>query len=86
MDEKCVLGQPHHYVGKAVTYNIEALEVILDQHAYMWLAVRNLYHLFDTELTNPYPILIMPSAGLGSEKYQFKSHWFDSTRVWKCEV
>ena len=29
------------------------------------------------------PVLIMPSAKRGSDKYQFKSHWFDSTRVRK---
>ena len=28
-----------------------------------------------------YPILIMPSARLGSNKYQSKSHYFDLTRV-----
>ena len=27
------------------------------------------------------PILIMKSARLGSDNYQFKSNWFDSTRV-----
>ena len=27
-----------------------------------------------------------PSAQLGSDKYQFFSHWFDSTRVRTCEV
>ena len=32
-------------------------------------------------LTNPCPILKMLSAWLGSDKYQFDSHWFDSTRV-----
>ena len=29
------------------------------------------------------PILIMLSARLGSDKYQFEGHWFDSTRVRK---
>ena len=37
----------------------------------------------DSELTSPCPILIMPSIRLGSDKYQFKSHWFDSTKVRK---
>ena len=37
-------------------------------------------HYPGTEPTSPCPILIMPSARLGSDKYQFKSHWFDSTR------
>ena len=45
-----------------------------------------LYHTksyyLDTEPTSPCPILIMPSTWLGSDKYQFLSHWLDSTRVW----
>ena len=40
-------------------------------------------HYPDTERTSPCLILIMPSAGLGSNKYQFYSHWFDSTRIRK---
>ena len=36
-------------------------------------------HYPDTEVTNPFPILLMPSARLGSDKYQFESNWFDST-------
>ena len=28
----------------------------------------------------------MLSARLGSDKYQFYSHWFDSARIRKCEV
>ena len=35
----------------------------------------------DTEPTIPCPILIMPSAWLGSVKNKLLSHWFDSTRV-----
>ena len=35
----------------------------------------------DTEPTSPCHILIMSSAWLGSDEYQFSSHWFDSTRV-----
>ena len=31
--------------------------------------------------TSPCPVLIMHSAWLGSDKYQFESHRFDSTRV-----
>ena len=38
-------------------------------------------HYPDTEPTSLCPILIMPSAWLGTGKYQFKSHWFDSTGV-----
>ena len=37
-------------------------------------------HYPDTEPTSPCPILIMPSARLGSDRYQFKCFWFDSTR------
>ena len=37
-------------------------------------------HYPTTEQTSPCPMLIMPSAGLGSDKYQFKGFWFDSTR------
>ena len=40
-----------------------------------------------TEPTSPCYILIMPSDWLlRSDKYQFFSHWFDSTRVWIHEV
>ena len=43
----------------------------------------NLYptqsHYPDTEPTNPFPILIMLGAWLESDKYQFQSHWIDSS-------
>ena len=42
-------------------------------------------HYPDNEPTSPCPILIMLSDTLGSEKYQFFSHWFDSTRVRKLQ-
>ena len=45
-----------------------------------WLDIP-LSHYPDTEPTSPYHILIMPSTWLRSDKYQFKSHWFDSTMV-----
>ena len=39
-------------------------------------------HYPDTEPTSPCSILIMRGTRLGSNKYQFKSHWwFDSSRV-----
>ena len=38
------------------------------------------------EKTSPCPIIILPGARLGSDKYQFKSYWFDSTRIRKCVV
>ena len=38
-------------------------------------------HYPDTEPSSPCPFLIMPSARLGSDKHQFSSHSFDSTRV-----
>ena len=38
-------------------------------------------HYPDTEPTTRYIIRIMPSAWLGSHKYSFLRHWFDSTRV-----
>ena len=43
-------------------------------------------HYPDTEPTSLFPNLIMPSIGLWSHKYQFLSHWFDSTRVPNHEV
>ena len=43
-------------------------------------------HYLDTEPTSPYTILLIPNAWLGSDKYEFKNHWFDSTRVRTCEV
>ena len=36
--------------------------------------------------TDPCPILVMPSARPGSDKYEFLSHWFDSTRARTHEV
>ena len=41
---------------------------------------------YRTEPTSPCPILMMPDARLGSDKYQFKSHWFNLTRVWTRKV
>ena len=38
-------------------------------------------HCPDTERTSPCPILIIMSVWLGSGKYQFLSHWIDSTSV-----
>ena len=43
-------------------------------------------HYLDTEPTSPRSFLIMPSAWLRSKKYQFSSHWFNSTRVRTCAV
>ena len=40
----------------------------------------------DTEPTSPCPILTMPSAWLGSDKYQFKSHWLNLTGVQTCRL
>ena len=37
-------------------------------------------HYPDTEPTSRSPVLIMPSVWLGTDKYKFLSHWFDSTR------
>ena len=39
-------------------------------------------HYPDTELTSPFPSLIMPSTRLASTEYQLLSYWFDSTRNW----
>ena len=39
-----------------------------------------------TVRTSLCPILIMQSARLGRDKYQFYSHWFDWTRIRKCVV
>ena len=38
-------------------------------------------HYADAERASLFPIQIMASARLGSDKYQFQSDWFDSTRV-----
>ena len=38
-------------------------------------------HYPDTERSSTCPTLLMPSTRLGSSKYQFLSHCFDSTRV-----
>ena len=37
-------------------------------------------------LTLSQPILTMPSAWLGSDRYQFLSHWFDSIRVFSKTI
>ena len=44
-----------------------------------WCPTRSCYPV--TEPTSPCPRLIMPNTRLGGDKYQFASHWFDSTRV-----
>ena len=44
-----------------------------------WYPTRS--HYPDNEPTSPCPILIMLSAWLQSDKFQFSSHWFDSTTV-----
>ena len=49
-----------------------------------WYPTQSHYH--DTEPTSPFPILIMPSTCLGSNKHKFLSHWFDSTMLSTCEV
>ena len=36
-------------------------------------------HYPDAKLTSSFPILLMASGRLGSDKYKFKSHWFDWT-------
>ena len=46
-------------------------------HQFMVLVASS--HYPDTEPTSPFPILIMLSAWLGSDNYQFSCHWFDST-------
>ena len=43
-------------------------------------------HFPDPEPTSLCPILIMLRAWFGSDKYQFLSHWFDSTWVSTHEV
>ena len=40
----------------------------------------------DSEPNSPCPILIMPRSRLGSDKYQFYRHLFDSTRDRTCRV
>ena len=44
-----------------------------------WYPTQSHYH--DTELTSACPILIIPGACLGSDKYQFLDYWFTSTRI-----
>ena len=43
-------------------------------------------HYPDTEPTSPFPVQIMLSAWLRSDKYTFLSHWSDSTKVRTREV
>ena len=43
-------------------------------------------HYPHTEPTSPCPSLIMASARLGTDMYQFYSHWFDSTRFQSCRL
>ena len=56
-------------------YSAASLE---DQAADIMICYPTQSHYTDTEPTSPSPILIMPSARLGSNKYQFESLWFDS--------
>ena len=42
------------------------------------------YQLITTKPTSPWPILIILSTRLGSDKYQFLGHWSGSTRVRTC--
>ena len=43
-------------------------------------------HYPDIEPTTPCPILIMLSACVRNDKYQFLSHWFDATNFPKLET
>ena len=49
-----------------------------------WYLTQSYYP--DTKPTSPFHILIMSSALLGSNKYQFLGHWFDLTTVRTHEV
>ena len=43
-------------------------------------------HYPNTEPTHPWPIVMMPSAWLGNDKYRFLSHWFDSTKAQTSKI
>ena len=43
-------------------------------------------HYPDTDRTSSYHILIIPSAWLWTDKYQFLSHWFDLTAVYLFSI
>ena len=49
-----------------------------------WYPTHSLYP--DTDPTSPCLILIMLSAWLGSDKYQFSSHWFNSAKFQSHDV
>ena len=57
-----------------------------NQATMTWYSTQSHYPDTAHEPTSPYTILIMLRAWLGSDKYQFESHRFDSIRVWTCEV
>ena len=59
------------------------LETSLSAHM-TWYPTQS--HYPDTWPTNPFPILLMPSIWLGSDKCKFQSHSFDSTQVRAREV
>ena len=69
------LGDNTHswYLYSAVTLGDQTASTVT------WYPTQS--HYPGTELTNPFSILIMLSAWLGRDTYQFLSHWFDSTRI-----
>ena len=62
------------------SFNVIVLPPLGDQatSTMTWYPTQS--HYPDTGQTSPCPILIMSSAWLESKKYQFLSHWFDSTK------
>ena len=60
-----------------VTFVVDQVPVIMP-----WYPMQS--HYPDTQPTSPYHIIIMPSAWLESDKYQFESHYL--TGVWTCKV
>ena len=70
---------------KVISGRIQTCDSAHSCHLYTAAGAMTYYptqsHCPNTEPSNPYPILIIPGARLGIHKYQFKSHWFDSTRT-----
>ena len=87
-----VFGQAQWWVaglvltcGNANACQLYSAASLRDQVAGMMICCATQSHYSDFK---PTQILIMPSGRLGSEKYQFKSHRFDSTRVntWRVGI
>ena len=77
-------------VGSVLPFHTEGLEFVLLLFLYIsWLRRGNFNHgrlVFPLIPLLLFPFLIIPNSWLGSDTYQFSSHWFDVTTVWIHEV